>query len=346
VHPRGGGGVTTTRIDAVANVIARAHVGSPDPYWAAALELDAAGLLAQPEMTAELVGLRRLAAQVTATPGGCAVCGRPERGHGAQHRWQQPEDGVVLARMQARRLERLSGELAAVRNELSDTRQQRDAARAGRDDAEAVAERLRARVAELETASPLYLAAYEAASDGPTLWTTEDAARAWADDWARVEARGRGWDWEPGEDGVLRQVWVSAWDGRPSCAAPGSVTPLAVQPGSDDAPVPYVLTEQATAERDDRTSPAGQLAEQLAALSEATRITVETPVRITVQVHPRDLESWRWWLSRFEVRHGAETHRGETTTATGRRNGVEVHLVGHGVAALYVAEAPTGGETP
>ncbi|MEU3962881.1 hypothetical protein AB0F42_24265 [Streptomyces buecherae] len=78
-------------------------------------------------------------------------------------------------------------------------------------------ERLRART--------LYLADYEGASDGPTLWTTEAEATAWCDGYARSEARGRSWDWLA-DGAAVQMVWVREVDDAALAEGPGRVTPL------------------------------------------------------------------------------------------------------------------------
>jgi len=94
--------------------------------------------------------------------------------------------------------------------------------------------RLRARVAELETA-PLYLAEYDGME--PELHRTIEGAKDLVIDGASADMKsipGRSWDLIEEEDGVLQMVWVDPDTDRPLAEGPGRVTPMRVQP----APVP------------------------------------------------------------------------------------------------------------
>lgn len=101
---------------------------------------------------------------------------------------------------------------------------------------------LRARLAGM-TNPPreVFLAEYEGAEPG--LFTTVEAARAYCDDFAPIDAQDRGWDWTVNEHGVHIQFWTHVDDDRPLSQTSGSVTPTVVQ-GEDDLPEPLSLTEQ------------------------------------------------------------------------------------------------------
>lgn len=64
-------------------------------------------------------------------------------------------------------------------------------------------------------------------------------------------------------------------------------------------------------------------------------------VRVCVQ--PKNLGQWEKWVAAVGATPGAVTHKGSWSQAKGTCGGVPVVLVGHGVGALYVAEARTGG---
>lgn len=97
------------------------------------------------------------------------------------------------------------------------------------------------------------------------------------------------------------------------------------------------------------SGPAAVLAEKLAALGDVEDVTVDDDTTITVQVRPSDLDSWQWWLGKFQVPVHTITSRGSVTTAKGTApGGVTVCIAGHGVADLQAPAVPyivqTGGE--
>lgn len=63
---------------------------------------------------------------------------------------------------------------------------------------------------------------------------------------------------------------------------------------------------------------------------------------LTVYVTPAGLDDWDWWLAHFHIPAGEITHRGSYSTAKGNYGRVKVLLTGHGVPALYAAEAAGG----
>lgn len=86
------------------------------------------------------------------------------------------------------------------------------------------------RLSELESelaARTFYLADYEGISDGPTLHTTVDAAKAWVEK-ACADFEDPAGDWYE-QDGIWQQ-WASDPDtDRPTSRGAGSITPLTVQ---------------------------------------------------------------------------------------------------------------------
>ena len=87
---------------------------------------------------------------------------------------------------------------------------------------------LRTRLAGL--ANPpreVFLALYDGAE--PELFTTVEAARAYCDDLAPVDAYGKGWDWLVNEHGIHVQFWTHPDDDRPLSETSGSVTAVVVQ---------------------------------------------------------------------------------------------------------------------
>ncbi|MFD5916203.1 hypothetical protein ACFVYP_06915 [Kitasatospora sp. NPDC058201] len=102
-----------------------------------------------------------------------------------------------------------------------------------RDDAEFIARArtdvpaLLARVRQLETdlAGPLWLAEYEGAD--PTIWPTQDSARACCEDFAHTELTS--WDWITEDDGGQQIVLIDPDTDRPLHQGPGRITPLTIQ---------------------------------------------------------------------------------------------------------------------
>ena len=76
----------------------------------------------------------------------------------------------------------------------------------------------------MTTPPTFYLAEYEGAE--PALFSTPNLARDYCDDFAKAEARGRGWDWMPEYDGVQQQWWVHEDNDRPTYSTGGVVTAL------------------------------------------------------------------------------------------------------------------------
>lgn len=73
----------------------------------------------------------------------------------------------------------------------------------------------------------VFLALYDGAE--PELFTTVEAARAYCDDLAPVDAYGKGWDWLVNEHGIHVQFWTHPDDDRPLSETSGSVTAVVVQ---------------------------------------------------------------------------------------------------------------------
>jgi hypothetical protein len=86
----------------------------------------------------------------------------------------------------------------------------------------------------------------------------------------------------------------------------------------------------------DHTHPAAEVARRLIALDDVTAVETIDDTTVAVTVQPHDLDTWRWWLHRFQVPVHAVTHRGnDTATAKGTApGGVQVLIVAHGVNAL------------
>ncbi|WP_432184895.1 hypothetical protein [Streptomyces tendae] len=103
-------------------------------------------------------------------------------------------------------------------------------------------DRHRARVAELEGARrefPLfYIADYEGA--GLTLHLTREAARDVCDDFAKAEARGRGWDWRT-EDDAEFQFWTDPDNDRPIGETGGAIWEIQVENSSAPRTYPPAL---------------------------------------------------------------------------------------------------------
>lgn len=97
------------------------------------------------------------------------------------------------------------------------------------DELDVIAKRAETRGVELEqqlAARTFYLADYEGISDGPTLHSTLDAAKAWVGQ-ACSDFEDPAWDWYE-QDGVWQQ-WTSDPDtDRPTSRSAGSVLPLTV----------------------------------------------------------------------------------------------------------------------
>ncbi|MFF3511591.1 hypothetical protein [Streptomyces sp. NPDC002573] len=73
----------------------------------------------------------------------------------------------------------------------------------------------------------LFLALYDGME--PELFTTAEAARAFCDDIAPVDAHGKCWDWTVNEHGVHVQFWTHPDNDQPLSETSGSVTPIVVQ---------------------------------------------------------------------------------------------------------------------
>lgn len=112
---------------------------------------------------------------------------------------------------------------------------------------------------------------------------------------------------------------IAELEGRPSAPQPPGRRP--VDPNSRAARLAWLIAEKFP--KDAMTEP----------------VDGET---LTVYVTPVSLGDWDWWLGRFHVQAGQTTHRGSYTTAKGNHGHVKVLLTGHGVPALYAAEAAGG----
>lgn len=90
-------------------------------------------------------------------------------------------------------------------------------------------------------------------------------------------------------------------------------------------------------------SPAAQLAEQIERQPDVEHLEVLDASRVRVHVRPQSLDTWRWWLARFDVPVDTLTSKGAYMTAKGERQGVTVLLAGLGVPALFAAARSGGG---
>ncbi|WP_433893077.1 hypothetical protein [Streptomyces sp. CA-111067] len=161
-----------------------------DLYTAMAARLDDTGLLMTPEVAAELVRLRA-----------------------ERHSTNEALDTAV-AEIRAKDT-RITAQARAVHDALKKV-------------AAAAVSRSRATLLEQQLAvRTFYLADYEGISDGPSLHTTVDAAKAWVAQ-ACADFADPAWDWYE-QDGVWQQWSTDPDTDRPVSRGAGSVTPLTVQ---------------------------------------------------------------------------------------------------------------------
>lgn len=91
------------------------------------------------------------------------------------------------------------------------------------------------RLAELErlqqpVGRTVYLADYDGAEDGPKIFASLDAAKAWVEEWSTGDT----WDWFD-LDGVHEQWTCDADSDRPTNRGNGTVTPLVMPAGLETA---------------------------------------------------------------------------------------------------------------
>jgi len=85
----------------------------------------------------------------------------------------------------------------------------------------------------------------------------------------------------------------------------------------------------------DLDSPAGTLAAKCRRQPDVTALELSDAHTIGVTVDPQSLDAWRWWLVQLGVDPSAVVMSGTVATATGRKDGVTVHLSGDHVPELY-----------
>ncbi|WP_217545614.1 hypothetical protein [Streptomyces sp. GbtcB6] len=127
----------------------------------------------------------------------------------------------------------------------------------------------------------------------------------------------------------------------------------AVAGTSDDSPVQYAIADPSiTGDGEfevteyagcvtrigldvDLDSPAGTVKDKVQRQPDTTGIEIRDAHTIAVTVEPGSLDAWRWWLHQFGIDPATVKVDGTAMTATGHKDGADVHLRGDGVTALY-----------